>query len=138
MNNSGIDSGEGYARARGKILLVGRDRNRTLEKRFQTAGYGVVTVTESAEAIEYARRESLDAAVVISAGCLIHDAETVFNLKDFNLSMEILVLIDSRQKSSDRFLRQMIQHPIDGTRILTRRELQKRLFPGRCRELGAF
>ncbi|HUF43263.1 MAG TPA: hypothetical protein VMR20_15010, partial [Verrucomicrobiae bacterium] len=77
--------------------------------------------------IDHARHELIDTAVVVSAGSLISDAEIIFNLRDFNPSMEIVVLIESRRKSSDRFLRQLVEHPIERTIILTRRELQKQL-----------
>jgi hypothetical protein len=58
---------------------------------------------------------------------LINVAETVFNLRDLNRSMEIIILVDRLGKQTNRFLRQLLEHPIEGTQILTRRQLQKQL-----------
>jgi hypothetical protein len=127
MAKVGLSSGPGYGWEPGKIMLIGLDQNRTLEKRFQIAGYQVLAIKEPDAAIDHARHELIDTAVVVSAGSLISDAEIIFNLRDFNPSMEIVVVIESRRKSSDRFLRQLVEHPIERTIILTRRELQKQL-----------
>ena len=111
----------------GKVMLVGNDQNRILEKRFQDTGCRVVVVRDGPAAIDYARREPFDSVVLVCAGSLINVAETVFNLKDLNRSMQIIMLIESRSKHPNRFLRQLMEHPIDGTKILTRRQLQREL-----------
>jgi len=111
----------------GKIMLVGFDNNRILEKRFLAAGCPVVAATDNEAAINYARHETFRTTVLVSRGSLINVAETVFNLRDLNPSMEIIVLVDRLGKQSGRFLRQLLEHPIEGTQILTRRQLQKRL-----------
>lgn len=110
-----------------KIMLVGADRKQILEKRLQAAGCQVVKVKDGESAIDVVRHERFDKTVLISAGSMINVAETIFNLRDLNRSMEIIVLVESRVKNSDRFLRQLFEHPIAGTRILTRRQLQKEL-----------
>lgn len=48
----------------GKILLVGADPKQILQKRFMTAGYKVIAVTDDTAAIEFARPESLTRAAV--------------------------------------------------------------------------
>jgi DNA-binding response OmpR family regulator len=111
----------------GKIMLVGSDPKQILEKRFRAAGCQVVKAPDDGAAIDHARRESLDATVLISKGSLIDIAETFFNLRDLNRSMEIIVLVNRRGRHPSRFLRQLLEHPIEGTRIFTRRQLQKRL-----------
>ncbi|SRR5581483_1322476 len=111
----------------GKILLVGWDYHQLLEKRFVTAGYEVVAASDGAAAIARAREEPLAGAVVVSSGSLINMAETIFNLRDMNRSMEIVLVVDRLGRRVSKFLRQLIDHPIEGTRILTRRQLQRRL-----------
>jgi len=111
----------------GKIMLVGVDVNQILEKRFTAAGCQVVKVADNQAAIDHARHEPLDATVLMSSGSLTDVVETIFNLRDLNRFMEILVLVDRRGPHSSRFLRQLLEHPIEGTRILTRRQLQKEL-----------
>ena len=111
----------------GRIMLVGFDNNRILEKRFLAAGCPVVAAGDDEAAINYARHETFSTTVLVSRGSLINVAETVFNLRDLNPTMEIIVLVDRVGKQSSRFLRQLLDHPIEGTQILTRRQLQKRL-----------
>lgn len=110
-----------------KILLVGPDDKQILERRFRRAGCLVVGVSDNAAAIDRARHEMVSTAVLISRGSLINVAEAVFNLRDLNPSMEIIVLVDRLGKQSNRYLRQMLEHPIKSTQILTRRQLQMRL-----------
>jgi hypothetical protein len=110
----------------GKIMLVGLDDNRILEKRFLAAGCSVVAARDYEAAVNYARHEIFRTTVLVSRGSLINVAETVFNLRDLNPSMEIIVLVDRLGKQTNRFLRQLLEHPIEGTQILTRRQLQKR------------
>jgi hypothetical protein len=119
---------EATATGRGrKILLVGPDEKQILERRFRRAGCFVLGVIDNTTALERARHEMVNTAVLISRGSLINVAEVVFNLRDLNPSMEIIVLVDRLGKQSNRFLRQMLEHPIERTQILTRRQLQMRL-----------
>lgn len=107
-------------------MVVGSDHRQILEKRFKAAGCQVVKANDDKTAIDHARHETLNTAVLISSGSLINLTETIFNLRDLNRTMEIIVLVD-RRNHPNRFLRQLLEHPIEGTRILTRRQLQKRL-----------
>ncbi|HXT54920.1 MAG TPA: hypothetical protein VN826_10505 [Candidatus Eisenbacteria bacterium] len=111
----------------GKMMLVGLDYSQILERRFKAAGYQVLTVTDSLTAIEHARREPLDTAVLVSTGSLINVADTAFNLRDLNRSMEIIILVSRSGPRSGRFLRTLLEHPIERTRVLTRRQLQREL-----------
>jgi len=111
----------------GKIMLVGTDDKQILERRLQAAGCQVVKVGDNNAALDHARRELFDATVLVSRGSLINVTETIFNLRDLNNSMEIIILVERLGKQSNRFLRQLLEHPIKGTQILTRRQLQKKL-----------
>ena len=108
-------------------MLVGTDVNRILEKRFTAAGCRVVKASDNQAAVDHARHEASDVAVLVASGSLINVAETIFNLRDLNRSLEIIILINRSGQHISRFLRQLIEHPIEGTRILTRRQLQKEL-----------
>ena len=111
----------------GKMMLVGLDQSRILERRFKAAGYQVLTVADSLTAIEHARREPLDTAVLVSTGSLVNVADTAFNLRDLNRSVEIIILVNRLGPRSGRFLRPLLEHPIERTRVLTRRQLQREL-----------
>ena len=110
-----------------KVMLVGCDHNKLLEKRFMAAGCDVIRVADNETAIDHARHEVFGKTVLVSRGSLINIAETVFNLRDLNPSMEIIVLVDRLGKPTNRFLKQLLEHPIEHTEILTRRQLQRRL-----------
>ena len=111
----------------GKMMLVGSDDSQILERRFKAAGYQVLTVADSLTAIEHARREPLDTAVLVSTGSLVNIADTAFNLRDLNRSVEIIILVNRMGPRSGRFLRPLPEHPIERTRVLTRRQLQREL-----------
>jgi len=115
---------------RGRIMLVGSDHKHILEKRFQAAGCQVVKVNDHGAAFDHVRREVFDITVLVSQGSLINVTETIFNLRDLSKSMEIIIIVDRLGKQSSRFLRQLLEHPIEGTRIVTRRQLQKQLHSG--------
>ncbi len=110
-----------------KVMLVGCDHNKLLEKRFMAAGCDVIRVADNETAIDHARHEVFGKTVLVSRGSLINITETVFNLRDLNPSMEIIVLVDRLGKPTNRFLKQLLEHPIEHTEILTRRQLQRRL-----------
>jgi DNA-binding NtrC family response regulator len=76
----------------GKVILVGSEDETILEKRLRAAGCEVVTVTDGKTAFERVHREPFDGAVLVSRGLLINVTETIFNLRDINPSMEIIVL----------------------------------------------
>lgn len=110
-----------------KVMLVGCDKNQILKRRLEAAGAQVIRVSDGAAALDCARHALLQAAVLVSRGALIDDAETVFNLRDLNRSMEIIILVDRRTGERSRLLRQLIEHPIEHTRVVTRRQMQKQL-----------
>jgi hypothetical protein len=111
----------------GKVILVGSEDETILEKRLRAAGCEVVTVTDGRTAFERVHREPFDGAVLVSRGLLITVTETIFNLRDINPSMEIIVVLDRGSGYSSRFLKQLISHPIPGTKVLTRRQFQAQL-----------
>lgn len=108
-------------------MLLGCDDKQILERRLQAAGCQVVKATNNEEALDHARHEVFDMTVLVCRGSLINVAETIFNLRDLNGFMEFIILVDRLGKPTNRFFRQLVEHPIAGTRILTRRQLQKQL-----------
>ena len=108
-------------------MLVGIDNNHVLEKRLQAAGCQVVKVTDEEAALDHVRHEIFDKAVMVSTGSLMNTAEMIFSLRDLNRSIEIIILVDRPGKHTNRLLRQLLLHPIAGTQIMTRRQLQRAL-----------
>ena len=110
-----------------EILLIGADRKQIIEKRLQATGCHVMRSEDGSAALNLVRHHSFTVAVLLTRGSLLNAAETALNLRDLNRSLEVIVLIDRPAKDSNRYLRQLREHPIDGTKIMTRRQLQRYL-----------
>ena len=111
----------------GKVILVGADDETILARHLRAAGCDVVTVQDGGTALERTRREFFNGAVLVALGSLINVTETIFNLRDINPSMEVIVVLDRGGQKRNRYFKQLLSHPIAGTKVLTRRELQQRL-----------
>ena len=111
----------------GRIILIGRDHNQVVEKRLRAAGSEVVQATDYEVALDIARHQMFDIAVLLSQGSLLNVTETAFNLRDLNQRMEIIIVVERRAGNSNRFLQQLLEHPIEKTNIVTRRQLQRQL-----------
>lgn len=111
----------------GKVMLVGSEDEAVLERRLRAAGCDVVMVKDGETAFERARHEFFDGAVLVARGSVINLTETIFNLRDINPAMNIVVVLDRSGKIANRHLKQFLNHPIAGTKVLTRRQLQARL-----------
>ena len=114
------------------IALLTKDTEKLSE--FYKTAFGLKEVARSGEPSEHARREPWDAAVLVSTGSLVNVADTAFNLRDLNRSIEIIILVNRLGPRSSRFLRPLLEHPIEGTRVLTRRQLQRELAASSARQ----
>jgi len=110
-----------------KIMLIGMDRNNVQERRFRAAGYEVLRAENRQSALDYARHHALESVVILSRRSTLSVAETILSLKDLCPVVKIILVLRQGAKPSDRFVRQLMSHPIQGSEIITRRELQKRL-----------
>ncbi len=110
-----------------KIMLIGMDRNNVQERRFRAAGYEVVCVANRRSALDCVRHHALEGVVILSRRSTLSVAETIVSLKDLCPVVKIILVLPQGAQPSDRFVRQLMNHPIQGSEIITRRELQKRL-----------
>ena len=110
-----------------KIMLIGMDRNNVQERRFRAAGYEVLCAANRQSALDCARHHALEGVVILSRRSTLSVAETILSLKDLCPVVKIILVLRPGAKPSDRFVRQLVNHPIQGSEIITRRELQKRL-----------
>ena len=82
---------------RKKVLLVCSRGCGRVEEVLRHAGYWITKVADGTAAIERAKHEPLNAAVLISTSGKMDLAETALNLKDINPAVEIVIVSGSDQ-----------------------------------------
>jgi len=78
-----------------KALLVCSRRCTRVSEHLLHAGYCVTRVDQGTSAIERAKHELLNAAVLVPSGTEIDVAETVSNLRHIDPAVEIIIIVDA-------------------------------------------
>lgn len=78
-----------------KIILVGSEIRPALMELLLDYGSRVTKLPNGKMAVSHAQRELFDAAIIVSTGEEMDLAETVFNLRDINSSMQVIIVSDS-------------------------------------------
>jgi Tat protein secretion system quality control protein TatD with DNase activity len=110
-----------------QVLLVcsrGCDR---VEDNLRHAGYRVIKVADGTAAIERAKHEPLNAAVLISTGTQMDLAETVLNLKDINSSVAITIVVGSNAAEEKAAQTAAIVRAVPETSVVTIGEFDRYL-----------
>ena len=113
----------------GKIMLVCSDSCDEVEKCLLSAGCWVVKVRDGETAVSQAQREIFDAAVLVSTGKAMDLAETVFNLRDINGSMQIIIVADQDDINQSPIVKEIVARMTPNTQALTIVELENQLAP---------
>ncbi|MGH7830519.1 MAG: hypothetical protein ACREP8_10115, partial [Candidatus Binatia bacterium] len=106
-----------------KVLLVSSDAFHEVEKCLLTAGCWVTKVTDGETALAQAERDIFDVAVIVSTGESMDLAETVFNLRDINDSMQIL-LVDQDDGDPNAIAKEIMAQAAPNTKLLSLNELE--------------
>ena len=109
------------------ILLVCAEGCDEVEKRLLASGCWVVKVREGRAAVARSERQSFDAAVLVSTGRDMDLAETVFNLRDINPSMEIIIAAEQEGGTQSAIASEIIAQATPGTRVFGMSELENYL-----------
>ena len=113
-----------------KILLVCSPGCNRVQEHLLHAGYCVTKVGEAAEAIERAKHELINAAVLISTGKEMDLAETILNLRDVNPGVEIIIIATSDNAEEKASQTAAIVRALPETTVLTVSELDRYLAAG--------
>ena len=108
-----------------KILLVCSRECTRVEKHLRHAGYSVTKVGEGTAAIERAKHQPLNAAVLISTGGEMDLAETALNLKDVNPAVEIIVVVGSHNAGEKATQTAAIVRALPKTSVVTISEFDR-------------
>jgi CheY-like chemotaxis protein len=102
-----------------KVLLVCSRGCDLVENNLRHAGYRVIKVADGTAAIERAKHEPLNAAVLISTGTQMDLAETVLNLKDVNSSVAITIVVGSNTAEEKAAQTAAIVQAVPETSVVT-------------------
>ena len=86
-----------------KIMLVGSEIPHALMELLLDTGSRVTKLPSGKTAVSHAQREMFDAAIIVSTGEEMDLAETVFNLRDINSSMQMIIVSDRGDPTKGRF-----------------------------------
>jgi CheY-like chemotaxis protein len=113
-----------------KVLLVCSRDCGGVEENLRHAGYRVIKVADGSAAIERAKHEPLNAAVLISTGTKMDLAETVLNLKDINSSVEIIIVVGSDSAEEKAAQTAAIVQAVPETSVINISEFDRYLVSG--------
>jgi DNA-binding NtrC family response regulator len=108
-----------------KIILIGAKIPASLNAIFQGANFSVTNVSSGKIAVSRAQREMFDAAILISTGEEMDLAETVFNLRDINDSMELIILSDHTNTIKSAVPKKTLAGLVSHATVMTAHELKK-------------
>ena len=107
-----------------RVMLVSSEACDEVENCLLAAGCKVVKVGDGQAAVSRAERELFDAAVVVSTGKTMDLAETVFNLRDINGSMQIVIVADVLGINQRVVAEEIIAPCVPNIRVITIQELE--------------
>jgi DNA-binding response OmpR family regulator len=113
----------------GKVILVSSSACNEVEKRLIAAGCRVIKVKDGEAAVARVEREIFDSAVLVATGKRMDLAETVFNLRDINRSMQIIIVDDEGGIDQGAIARQIARHFVPNTMVLPLEKLENLFEP---------
>ncbi len=110
-----------------KVMLVGRDIPEQLMQVILDTGSSVTTLPSGRSAVSHAHHETFDAAIIISTGEEMDLAETVFNLRDVNRSMEVILVSDPAGANESAIPKQTLVRLVPNTKVMNTQQLKRHL-----------
>jgi hypothetical protein len=117
-----------------KILLVCSEPSNEVEEYLLSAGCWITKTKSGRAAVLQAKRENFGAIVLVSTGKDMDLAETAFNLRDVNPSVQIIIMVDQEAPEDSGIPGRSIADVIPDTKALTVDELGDYLAPPSSRD----
>jgi DNA-binding response OmpR family regulator len=108
-----------------KIMLVGSEIPHALMELLLDTGSRVTKLPSGKTAVSHAHRETFDAAILVSTGEEMDLAETVFNLRDINRSMEMIIVSDGGDTDEGAIPKEALASFVPNAKVMTTQELKK-------------
>jgi hypothetical protein len=109
----------------GKLMLVGSKIPPPLMELLLDSGSHVTRIQSGKSAVFHAHREMFDATIIVSTGDEMDVAETIFNLRDINRSMQVILLISDRTKASEsEITKDSLERIVPNTKVMSIQELR--------------
>lgn len=108
----------------GKIMLVGAKIPIPLMELLLDTGSQVTRIPTGKSAVSHAHREMFDAAIIVSTGDEMDVAETIFNLRDINRSMQFILVSDPTIASEPEIPKDSLERIVSNTRVMSLQELK--------------
>jgi hypothetical protein len=87
-------------------------------------GSQVTRIPTGKSAVAHAHREMFDAAIVVSTGDEMDVAETIFNLRDINRSMQFILVSDPTNASEPEIPKDSLERIVPNTKVMSVQELK--------------
>lgn len=108
-------------------MLVGSEIPHALMELLLDRGSRVTKLPTGKTAVSHAHREMFDVAIIVSTGEEMDLAETVFNLRDINSSMEMIIVSDRGVANEGAIPKEALARFVPNAKVMTTQELKKHL-----------
>lgn len=106
-------------------MLVGSEIPHALMELLLDTGSRVTKLPTGKTAVSHAHREMFDAAIIVSTGEEMDLAETVFNLRDINSAMQMIIVCDHRVGNEGAIPKEALARFVPNAKVMTTQELRK-------------
>ncbi len=108
-------------------MLVGSHIPDQLLQVILDTGASVATLPSGKTAVSHAHHEIFDAAIIVSTGEEMDLAETVFNLRDVNSSMQVIIVSEYTEANEGAISKEALVRLVPQTKIMTAQQLKRHL-----------
>ncbi len=110
-----------------KVMLVGPEIPDQLLQVVLDTGARVTTLPNGKTAVSHAHHETFDVAIIVSTGEEMDLAETVFNLRDVNRSMQVIIVSERSDVNEGAIPKKALVRLVPNTKVMTAQELKRHL-----------